>query len=135
MPNGIMVSPDQRTLYVGMNRYDSLGNGAILAYDLAQDGSVEFRSILAIQKAEDQHLADGMAVDVDGNLFVALFSDQARTGIAVFSPAGEQLAFIPTPGPATNVTFGLGSDASSLYITAGSALYRFPVKRRGYHPS
>jgi len=135
MPNGIMVSPDQRTLYVGMNRFDSLGNGAILAYDLAEDGSVEFRSILAIQKAEDQHLADGMAVDVDGNLFVALFSQRARTGIAVFSPDGEQLAFIPTPGPATNVTFGLGSDATSLYITAGSSLYRFPVKRRGYHPS
>jgi gluconolactonase len=135
MPNGIMVSPDQRTLYVGMNEYDSLGNGAILAYDLAEDGSVEFRSILATQKAEDQQLADGMAVDVDGNLYVALFSQSARAGIAVFGPDGDQLAFIPTPGPATNVTFGLGSDATSLYITAGSSLYRFPVKRRGYHPS
>jgi gluconolactonase len=135
MPNGIMVSPDQRTLYVGMNRYDSLGNGAVLAYDLSENGSVEFRSILATQKVEDQHLADGMAVDVDGNLYVALFSQRARAGIAVFSPDGEQLAFIPTPGPATNVTFGLGSDATSLYITAGSSLYRFPVQRRGYHPS
>jgi gluconolactonase len=134
-PNGIMVSPDQRTLYVGMNRYDSLGNGAVLAYDLAENGDVEFRSILAVQKPEDQQLADGMAIDVDGNLFVALFSDEARTGIAVFSPDGEQLAFIPTPGPATNVTFGLGSDATSLYITAGGSLYRFPVKRWGYHPT
>jgi gluconolactonase len=133
-PNGIMVSPDQRTLYVGMNRHDSVGNGAVLAYDLAEDGSVEFRSILAIQKAEDRQLADGMAVDVGGNLFVALFSDEAPTGIAVLSPDGDQLAFIPTPGPATNVTFGLGSDATSLYITAGSGLYRFPVKSRGYHP-
>jgi len=135
MPNGIVVSPDQGTLYVGMNRYDSIGNGAILAYDLAKDGSIEFRSVLVIQKAEDQHLADGMAVDVDGNLYVALFSQRARTGIAAYRPDGEQLAFIPTPGPATNVTFGLGSDATSLYITAGGGLYRFPVRRRGYHPS
>jgi gluconolactonase len=134
-PNGIVVSPDQRTLYVGMNRYDSLGNGAILAYDLAENGNGEFRSILAMQKAEDQQLADGMAVDVDGNLYVALFSQRARSGIAVISPDGEQLAFIPTPGPATNVTFGLGPDNTSLYITAGSSLYRFQVKRRGYHPS
>jgi len=135
MPNGILVSPDQRTLYVGKNEFDTLGNGAILAYDLAADGSVQFRSILVLQEAEDQCLADGMAVDVDGNLYVALFSQQARTGIAVYRPDGEQLAFIPTPGPATNVTFGLGSDSTSLYITAGSGLYRFPVKREGYHPS
>ena len=55
MPNGILVSPDQRTLYVGKNEFDTLGNGAILAYDLAADGSVQFRSVLVFQEAEDQH--------------------------------------------------------------------------------
>jgi sugar lactone lactonase YvrE len=134
-PNGIMISPDQRTLYVGTNEFDVLGTRAILAFELAEDGRAEFRSVLASLEADTQQSFDGMAVDVDGNLYVAQFSQRAETGIAVYRPDGEQLAFIPTPGPATNVTFGVGSDARSLYITAGNGLYRIAVKRKGYHPS
>jgi gluconolactonase len=130
-----MISPDQRTLYVGTNEFDVLGTRAILAFDLAEDGSAEFRSVLVFLEAETQRSFDGMAVEVDGNLYVAQFSQQAATGIAVYGPGGEQLGFIPTPGPATNVTFGLGSDATSLYVTAGNGLYRIAVKRKGYHPS
>lgn len=133
-PNGIAVSPDQRTLYVGMNRFDVLANRAILAYDLTKDGDVRFRSILARMGRETGQLYDGMAVDEDGNLYVALFSTRSETGVRVFRPDGEQVAFIPTPAPATNVVFGSGEDANSVYITADNGLYRVRVRRRGYHP-
>ena len=134
VPNGIAVSPDQHTLYVGTNRFDVLGNGAILAYDLSAEGEVRFRSVMVRYDAASLQLADGMDVDVDGNLYVALFSTRGKTGIAIYAPNGAERAFIPTPGPATNVTFGLGPDAKSLYITASTGLYRLIVRRPGYHP-
>jgi len=133
LPNGIAVSPDQRTLYVTTNQFDILGTNALLSYDLSPEGEVRFRSVLAEYEAASGQMADGMAIDVDGNLYVALFSMRGETGIAVYDPSGERLAFIPTPTPAKNVTFGRGSDALSLYITAGNGLYRFRVNRTGYH--
>ena len=120
---------------MGTNRFDVLGNGAILAYDLSTEGEVRFRSVVVRYDAASLQLADGMDVDVDGNLYVALFSTRGKTGVAVYAPGGAERVFIPTPGPATNVTFGLGSDARSLYITAATGLYRLSVKRPGYHPA
>jgi gluconolactonase len=73
-----------------------------------------------------------MAVDVDGNVYVALVSMRGDAGVAVYDPTGKRVAFIPTPTPARNVTFGRGSEARTMYITAGNGLYRIPVKRRGY---
>jgi gluconolactonase len=130
-PNGIAVSPDQRTLYVGSNRFDVLGNTAVLAYDLSAEGRARFREVLV--RYPSSHLPDGMAVDRQGNLYVAMFA--GARGVAVYDPTGRELGFIPTPGPATNVAFGLGEDDRSLYITAGTGLYRMRGERHGYHPS
>ena len=130
-PNGIAVSPDQRTLYVGSNRFSVLNNKAILAYDLSEDGRVQFRSVLVEYPPSDT--PDGMAVDQDGNLYVAMFS--GRLGVAIYNAQGQPLGFVPTPGPATNVTFGLGNDERSLYITANTGLYRLRMERAGYHPT
>jgi len=134
VPNGIAISPDQRTLYVGTNRFDVLGTTAVLAYDLLPEGTARFRTVILKLEASDP-IPDGIKVDIDGNLYVALFSTRTRTGIGIYTSEGRPLGFIPTPGPATNLTFGLGPDATSLYVTAGTGLYRLPVKRAGYHPS
>jgi gluconolactonase len=141
-PNGVCVSPDQRTLYVGSNENGTTGIGrvpdtapvargrmALLTYDLAPDGSAKFRSVLADYAPEDG--PDGLTVDVDGNLYVAV-RRISRPGIFVYSPAGKELAYIPTPNLPTNVGFGRDADSNLLYITEGGNVHRIRMVKRGY---
>jgi gluconolactonase len=141
-PNGVAVSPDQKTLYVVSNDNGATdigrlapgtplqkGRMALLAYDLAPDGTARFRKTLVDYAPEDG--PDGLIPDAEGNLYVAERS-QKRPGIAVRSPEGKELAFIPTEIP-TNVAFGRGADSTTLYITAGKSLYRIRLLKKGYH--
>jgi gluconolactonase len=146
-PNGVAVSPDQKTLYVvsndngttGIGRLKSEGNktleptkkGAmtLMAYDLAADGTAKFRKTLVDYAPQDG--PDGLVCDKDGNLYVAV-RDETRPGIYVYSPEGKELAYIKTELP-TNVGFGRGADAKTLYITAGKSLYRIRLNAEGYH--
>ena len=59
---------------------------------------------------------DGMTVDQQGNVYATAGSG-LESGIYVFGPEGEHLAFIPTPGAPTNCVFGNGKQAATLYIT------------------
>jgi gluconolactonase len=140
-PNGVCVSPDQKTLYVVNNDNGSLAIGALpkdaplrkgqmalLAYDLAPDGSAKFRKVLVDYAPQDG--PDGLVCDKDGNLYVAV-RDETRPGIYVYSPEGKELAYIKTELP-TNVGFGRGTERSTLYITAGQSLYRIRLNREGY---
>ena len=140
-PNGIAVSPDQKTLYVGSNDNGSfrempdelptcMGRMALLAYDLSSDGTATFREMLADYAPE--HGPDGFEVDVEGNLYVAV-RDATRFGICVYAPDGKELAYIKTPELPTNVAFGRGEASKVLYITAGGSLYRIQVEKDGYH--
>lgn len=140
-PNGVCVSPDQKTLYVvsndnghwGIERMPKdaparKGLMAILAYDLAADGSAKFRKVLVDYAPQDG--PDGLCADVEGNLYVAV-RDETRPGIYVYSPTGKELAYIKTEIP-TNVGFGRGTEAKTLYITAGKSLYRIGLNKAGY---
>ncbi len=140
-PNGVAVSPDQKSLYVVSNDNGSSGierlsadtpvrkgNMALMAYDLAADGTAKFRKTLVDYAPFDG--PDGLVVDKQGNLYVAVRAEN-RPGIFVYSPEGKELAFIKTEVP-TNVGFGRGADAKLLYITAGSSLYRIRLNREGY---
>ena len=143
-PNGVAVSPDQKTLYVvsndnGATGFDRIpeqapthkGRMALLAYDLASDGTAAFRKTLVDYYPEDG--PDGLVVDVGGNLYVAE-RNQKRPGISVRSPDGKELAFIPTaPDLPTNVAFGRGAERKTLYITAGKSLYKINLMKQGYH--
>jgi gluconolactonase len=101
----------------------------LMAYDLAADGAAKFRKTLVDYAPFDG--PDGLVVDTQGNLYVAVRA-QNRPGIYVYSPDGKELAYIPTEIP-TNVGFGRGDQAKTLYITAGTSLYRIRVNRAGYH--
>ena len=103
---------------------------ALLAYDLNTDGTASFRQVLVDYAPQDG--PDGLVVDVDGHLYVAV-RDETRPGVVVYSPQGRELAYIPTELP-TNVGFGRGQDANLLYITAGKSLYRIRLHKKGYHP-
>ena len=84
-----------------------------------------------------------MDVDIEGHIYLTV-RDMGRPGVLVIDPDGKEVAFIPT-GPAgqsgdkpvglpSNVEFGLGDEASVLYITVDFSLQRIPLKIRGYHP-
>jgi gluconolactonase len=129
-PNGILVSPDQRTLYVASIDYPTKFTlHGLLAYDLAEDGSVTSRRVV-IDFAPDAG-PDGMAIDVDGNLYLARPAQEP--GIYVYSPDGQEVAYIPTPESPSNAAFGRGPTSKALYITAGTNLYKIELNRDGYH--
>lgn len=144
-PNGIALSPDQRTLYVSSigppatapmpgNLPAAMNWNAVFAYPLADDGSVGPRRTL-VDYAGRRTGIDGMAVDVDGNLYAARVSAVPQDrGIVVFSPSGQELAFVPTADNPTNVAFGRGDERRTLYVTARANLFRIQVLKDGFHP-
>jgi gluconolactonase len=142
-PNGVAISPDEKTLYVvsnddGLLGFDRLPAGVatrkgrmeLMAYDLKPDGTAAYRKTLVNYSPEDG--PDGLVLDRDGNLYVAV-RDAKRFGVIVYTPEGKELAYIPTPELPTNVGFGRGSESKVLYITAGGALYRIRLLKDGYH--
>jgi gluconolactonase len=141
-PNGVAVSPDQKTLYIvsnddGLLGFDRVPKGTparkgrmeLMAYDLKPDGSATFRKTLVNYSPQDG--PDGLVCDVEGNLYVAV-RDEKRFGIYVYSPEGKELAHLPTAERPTNLGFGRGRDAKVLYVTAGGSLYRIQVEKAGY---
>ena len=108
-PNGIALSLDEATLYVGGN------DQRILAYPVAADGSVG-PSTPFIEAGDN---VDGMVLDCAGNIYAVLYSRQT---VQVWSPSGSPLASLTLPEPATNLAFG-GEDRLTLYISALTRLY------------
>ena len=129
-PNGIVISPDDTTLYVIETEQSEGGPRLIRAYDLSPEGTAGNMRIF-----HDFHpgrSGDGMTIDSAGNLYVAAGLNRTRgtsetldtvAGIHVFSPAGELLEHIPVPEDSiTNAAFG-GPDLRTLYVTAGKTLF------------
>jgi gluconolactonase len=114
-PNGVALSPDETTLYVGAV------DGKIRKYAVSADGSTG-----PAQAFSDVSGPDGMGVDCAGNLYVT-----GSSGVAVISPAGKKLGTIGGFNGATNVAFG-GPERKTLYITAGDALYSIELPIPGY---
>ena len=89
--NGIMLSPDERVLYV-------TNGGTILAFDVQADGGVTNRRDFA--KLEGGGNGDGMAIDAAGRLYVT-----SQPGVQVFDRDGKYLGLIPTPRKSISVPF------------------------------
>jgi gluconolactonase len=121
-PNGLVISPDGKTLYVAES--DPKGEHKLLAYPLHADGSVGKRKDLYDFGAERG--IDGMTVAKDGTIIAAAGAKQAA-GIYFFNSEGKKLDFLPMPEDPSNCCLA-GADKKTLYITAGKSLYRVKLK-------
>jgi len=123
-PNGIGLSPDGKTLYVGQSNPDQ---PVVMAYELNADGTVGagrvFFDVSALVK-NGPGLPDGLKVDAAGNVWTS-----GPGGILVLTPNGEHLGTIVTGVPTANLAFG--DDGSALYMTANDSLRRIRTTARG----
>jgi len=124
-PNGLAVSPDGKTLYVADS---GKARQALLALDLA-DGRVSSPRVL--YDCGSARGIDGMTVTADGRI-VAAAGSGASAGVYVIKPDGTLVAVIPVPESPANVEFG-GPDRTTLYVAAGTGLYRIATTMTGYH--
>jgi gluconolactonase len=109
-PNGIGLSPDEKTLYVA-----ETPTGRLWAYPLSAPGKIDAkggRQMMA--QLPDYHMFDSLALDADGNICVATL---ITGGITSHSPDGQQATLIPMPDVlTTNICFG-GDDLKTAFIT------------------
>ena len=115
-PNGILISHNEKSLYVADNNNLPGGARDLLKFDIKKDGTLTNKQILFSFKA-DQRGIDGMAMDSEGNIY-ATAGKGKDSGIYVFSPEGDHLAYIEVPDMPTNCTFGGKQEPNYLYITA-----------------
>jgi gluconolactonase len=151
-PNGIAISPDQKTLYVadhnnGTDRIDpdapkpKSGAMKVYAFPLGPDGHVAGPRRTLIDFGDEEG-SDGMTVDTEGRIYLAS-RRPSRPGVLVLDPAGKEVAFIKTGEPQqgarepsgnpSNVDFGIGDEKDVLYITVDKSLYRIRLNATGYH--
>ncbi|WP_410566837.1 SMP-30/gluconolactonase/LRE family protein [Amycolatopsis sp. cmx-4-61] len=114
-PNGVVLSPDGRTLYVG-----ATGNDVIVKYTVRPDGTTGDRTTFA-----NIRTPDGATVDCAGNLYWVSNSEGL---VHVFSPAGAPLGTISAGRTSTNAAFG-GPDGQTLYITSSASSGGFGLYR------
>lgn len=124
-PNGVILAPDEKTLYV-----IPTDQADMMAYPVAAPGKIGAGRVFCKLKQPGQGPqntgGDGLTVDVQGNLYIT-----SRLGIQVVDPAGKLLGIIPVPEQPANCTFG-GPDFKTLYITARTSLYAAPMLATGH---
>ena len=115
-PNGILISHDEKYLFIADNNNQPGGARTLLKFDIQEDGTLANKKILFSFK-DSQRGMDGMAMDSEGNIY-ATAGKRKDSGIYVFSPGGKHLAFIELPDIPTNCAFGGPGEKDVLYITA-----------------
>jgi gluconolactonase len=137
-PNGILVSQDQRTLYVAESGYTKGIDRELRAYPILDDGSLGPYTIL-FTWGEDSHGLhrgiDGMCLDAEGNIVAAAGWEVAGAGamIYVISPKGRVLETHPVPAlRPTNCCFG-GADMTTFFLTTTQGhLFKAQTDRVGW---
>ena len=139
MPNGVLVSPDDSTLYVAESNSADIGlDRELRAYPINTDGSLgPYNTLHTFGKDRDavHRGIDGMCFDVDGNIIATAGWSDGGPGpmIYVFSPTGRVLEThrVPARMP-TNCCFG-GPDRTTLYVTSTEGhFFRAETDRVGW---
>ena len=112
-PNGIVGTPDGKTLYVA-----DIGASKTNAYDIQEDGTLKNRRLFCNMGS------DGMTLDAEGNVYLT------SGKVVVFDKTGKKIAELAVPEGPANVCFG-GKDKKTLFITARKGLYAVPTLIEG----
>jgi gluconolactonase len=113
-PNGIIGTPDGKTLYVA-----DIGAGKTYRYAIHADGQLGEKQLFC------ELGSDGMTIDDEGNVYLT------GNGVTVFDRAGKKIAHIEVPEKwSANVCFG-GSDRHTLFITASKGFYGLQMRVKG----
>jgi gluconolactonase len=112
-PNGIVGTPDGKTLYVA-----DINDRKIWRYDIQPDGTLANKHLFA------PNGSDGMTIDNQGNVYLTMGK------IWVYSPQGELIEEIEVPENPSNVCFG-GKRRDVLFITARTSVYSLKMRVRG----
>jgi gluconolactonase len=126
-PNGVILSPDEKTLYVLPS-----GSGDVLAYPVERPGVAGKVKVLCVLEPEPKNPGrpggDGLAIDTRGNLYL---TRPVMKTIFVVDPAGKTLDRIRIPEDPANCVFG-GKDLKTLYVTAQSSVYAIKTDATGH---
>ena len=113
-PNGIVGTPDGKTLYVA-----DMGDWKTYKYTIAANGLLANKTLFA------NEASDGMTIDERGNIYLT------NNGVQVYSPAGKKIKHIDIPEKWTsNICFG-GKDKKLLFVTASEGIYTLPMLVKG----
>jgi gluconolactonase len=141
MPNGVLLSPDGRTLYVN-NTYDnetfwnvdSDKDNFVWAYDVAEDGTLgngrKFAELFltpeVLERKGRSTSADGMTIDEDGNIYVATY-----LGLQIFDKEGKFIGIVHFPTFPVSCAFG-GYDLKTLFVCSYNRVYKIRTNVKGY---
>lgn len=123
-PNGVILSPDEKTLYVIPSQQSEM-----MAYPVLGPGKLGPGKVFCTLKQPQGKSGtggDGLTVDEKGNLYIT-----SGLGLQVFDPSGQALGIIEFPEQPANVCFG-GADNKTLYVTARTSLYTAPMAVKGH---
>lgn len=120
-PNGIALSPDQKTLYIAVSNPE---HPCIRAHDIDGGNGREWFNATPLKSADRKGSCDGMKVDALGNIWTT-----GPGGVLIISKEGRHLGTILTGQPTANCAFG--DDGSTLYITSNMNLLRVRTKVKG----
>ena len=118
-PNGLVLSPDGKILYVA-----DTSNDYVSAFDVQTNGMLRNKRNFARLSEGAKAEPDGMTIDNAGRLYVSVWG-----GVEVFDAKGQRLGLIPGSGPG-NLAFG-GPEKKILYITGGTSLSKVPMIAQG----
>lgn len=114
-PNGIIGTPDGKTLYV-----TDIRDNKTYVYSIGKNGQLSSKKLFC------EKGSDGMTLDNQGNLYLT-----HKGGVFVFNPEGKQIKLIEVDEPWTaNVCFG-GKDMKTLFITASTGFFKIRMNVKG----
>jgi gluconolactonase len=112
-PNGLVGTPDGKTLYVS-----DIESGKIWKYTIQANGTLDNKTFFAPEGS------DGMTIDNRGNVYLT------NKTVSVFDPSGKKIAAIECPEIPSNLCFG-GKNSDVLFITARTSVYTLMMKVKG----
>jgi gluconolactonase len=113
-PNGLIGTPDGKTLYVS-----DINDRKIWKYTILTDGTLAGKTLFAPEGS------DGMTIDQQGNVYLT------NKSVSIYNPRGENIGRIEIPEQPSNLCFG-GKKRNILFVTARTSVYTIKMRAKGW---